>query len=441
MDDQMKDDDLEETAVGRAPGKLYVAGEYAVVEPGHRAIVVAVNRFLDVRIHASDFEARQGSLQSNRFTRSRVQWHRSHDTIVVDSADQSGWGFIINAIRVVERFAVEAGKSLRYCDISVSSGLDDASGKKYGLGSSGAVTVATVQALCDFYHLEIGEMERYKLAFLAANEVQPSGSGGDIAAGTFQGCIAYSSPDHEWIAARVGHDAQTETLQRAAPSVGIDRTGLDRRSGEVSGIARLIGMDWPGLSIERLPVPSDMKFLVGWTGAPASTPELVANVQHSVHGGDITDQGFAAESGDASERVRDTDGKSHDSPALGLGDAMETSKERYGRFVRDSDACVTAMADAFRRGDVSAIQTQIRAARRILLSLTDITGTIVETRALNDLVRIAQSHGAAAKSSGAGGGDCGIAIGGPEVDSDAIRADWNACGIEALDLHISTGDE
>ena len=36
--------------VSRAPGKLYIAGEYAVVEPGHRAVLVAVDRFITVRI-------------------------------------------------------------------------------------------------------------------------------------------------------------------------------------------------------------------------------------------------------------------------------------------------------------------------------------------------------------------------------------------------------
>ena len=34
--------------VSRAPGKLYIAGEYAVVEPGHPAILVAVDRFVTV---------------------------------------------------------------------------------------------------------------------------------------------------------------------------------------------------------------------------------------------------------------------------------------------------------------------------------------------------------------------------------------------------------
>ena len=31
-----------------APGKLYIAGEYAVVEPGHPAILVAVDQFITV---------------------------------------------------------------------------------------------------------------------------------------------------------------------------------------------------------------------------------------------------------------------------------------------------------------------------------------------------------------------------------------------------------
>ena len=33
-----------------APGKLYIAGEYAVVEPGHPAIIVAVDQFITVSL-------------------------------------------------------------------------------------------------------------------------------------------------------------------------------------------------------------------------------------------------------------------------------------------------------------------------------------------------------------------------------------------------------
>lgn len=33
-----------------APGKLYIAGEYAVVEPGHPAIIAAIDQFISVSI-------------------------------------------------------------------------------------------------------------------------------------------------------------------------------------------------------------------------------------------------------------------------------------------------------------------------------------------------------------------------------------------------------
>ena len=39
--------------VTRAPGKLYVAGEYAVVEPGEPAVLIAVDRYLTVRLSES----------------------------------------------------------------------------------------------------------------------------------------------------------------------------------------------------------------------------------------------------------------------------------------------------------------------------------------------------------------------------------------------------
>jgi phosphomevalonate kinase len=33
-----------------APGKLYIAGEYAVLEPGHPALIVALDQFITVTL-------------------------------------------------------------------------------------------------------------------------------------------------------------------------------------------------------------------------------------------------------------------------------------------------------------------------------------------------------------------------------------------------------
>ena len=48
-----------------APGKLYIAGEYAVVEPGHPAIIAAIDQFISVSIGPTK---KSGSIQSAQYT-------------------------------------------------------------------------------------------------------------------------------------------------------------------------------------------------------------------------------------------------------------------------------------------------------------------------------------------------------------------------------------
>ncbi|MFT8787088.1 MAG: phosphomevalonate kinase [Bifidobacterium psychraerophilum] len=369
-------DDVIET---RAPGKLYVAGEYAVVEAGHAAVLISVDRFLTVRAKpAGDV----GHITSTRFPDNPIVWrHRNGELDVLEGDRQSG-SFMLSAIQWVEALVRESGRAPICFDLAVSSDLDDSSGRKFGLGSSAAVTVATVRALVGLYDLQLDDLELYKLAFLAAHAIQPSGSGGDIATATFAACIGYSSPDREWLIA-AKRDAQ--------------------QGGRT--VHALLERPWPGLRIERLHVPDELSFLIGWTGAPASTPELVGKVQSSFKGG-----------------------ARHDSP-------------EYQEFLDRSDRCVNAMKKAMTHGDVAGVQHALNEARQTLAYLTSITGTVIETPILRRLVEIAQEHGAAAKSSGAGGGDCGIALCGAAADQEGIREAWAKEGIQALDLTLYSSPE
>src|SRR5699024_11798407 len=81
-----------------------------------------------------------------------------------------------------------------------SSELEDTGGRKFGLGSSAAVTVAMIAALDEFYTLGLTQLERFKLALLATIAVSPRASGGDLAASTFGGWIRYTSPDRSALA-------------------------------------------------------------------------------------------------------------------------------------------------------------------------------------------------------------------------------------------------
>ena len=370
-----------------APGKLYIAGEYAVVEPGHQAVLVAVDRFITVRITQAEdggSAGPTGHISSTLYEAQSLTWYRRPEDGVV-MVDKQFDDYVVSAIRMVEQMVREAGDPLRYFDLDVSSELDDGSGRKLGLGSSSAVTVATVRAVARFYGLVLDDMAVYKLALLATDAVQPIGSGGDIAASSFTGWVAYTSPDRAWL-----HQVS------GAPGTG-------NSPGGSAGLSELVRMDWPLLSIRRLPAPG-LRLSVGWTGSPASTPRLVADVQAHTRG------------------------------------AQDAA---YTAFLRESEACLSALTLALREDDGGETGLRIQEGRRLLSGLSRTSGITIETPQLRRLVEIAQEHGAVAKSSGAGGGDCGIALCPPGTDVAAMHAAWESAGIQPLDLrvHSHSGDD
>lgn len=63
------------------PGKLFIAGEYAVVEPGHPAIIVAVDQFVTVTVEETTDE---GSIQSAQYSSLPIRWTRRNGELVLD---------------------------------------------------------------------------------------------------------------------------------------------------------------------------------------------------------------------------------------------------------------------------------------------------------------------------------------------------------------------
>lgn len=101
--------------------------------------------------------------------------------------------------------------------------------------------------------MNLSQLEIFKIAALANLAVQDNGSCGDIAASCYGGWIAFSTFDHPWL--------QEQETQHS--------------------ISELLALDWPGLSIEPLIAPEDLRLLIGWTGSPASTSDLVDQVHRS----------------------------------------------------------------------------------------------------------------------------------------------------------------
>lgn len=349
----------------KAPGKLYIAGEYAVVENDYPAILVALNQFVTCSIKVSPADT--GRIISEQYHENSLLWRRQGDKMVVDQRDNP-FAYILSAISVTEEYARSLDRQLQIYDIYIDSQLDSANGKKYGLGSSAAVTVATVKALCLFYDLPVDKDKLFKLAAIAHFAVQGNGSLGDVAASVYGGWIAYHSFDRQWLAEQ--------------------RQYLD--------LPTLLDLPWPDLKIESLTAPANLQLLIGWTGSPASTSRLVDKIS--------------------------------------LFKARQ--QDKYHHFLEESKACIQRMIEGFHQADLDVIKREIRKNRELLKNLGANSGVQIETPILHELCRIAEDFGGAAKTSGAGGGDCGIVAIDGHADLDSLLAAWQTKKIEQLPLAV-----
>ena len=353
-----------------APGKLYVAGEYAVVEPGHPAILVAVDRFVTVSASPAASQPTPGHdaggrIFSDRYPSGARDFRRASGRIVPADGE---FDYVISALATVDELRVAAGLEPRAFDVRISSTLDEADGRKFGLGSSGAVAVATVDVAAQVYGLELDRRDVFRVALLATIAVSPNASGGDIAASTYGGWVRYVSPD---------------------------RTALRQQAAEHGAAWTLRHGDWGSCEVRPLGAPAWLDLHVGWTGAPASTNELVARVRR--------------------------------------GDADTDAAAGYARFLAANSTSVDRLTAAW-TDDPDRVRSEIGEVRRQLGRLGEAADVELETPLLGELCNVAEAHGAAAKFAGAGGGDCGIALAGSGVDADAMRAAWERAGVRPLDL-------
>ncbi|HIY66521.1 MAG TPA: phosphomevalonate kinase [Candidatus Agrococcus pullicola] len=349
----------------RTPGKLFVAGEYAVVEPGQPAVLVAVDRYLTAKLTESKD---LGRIHSGEYGNAPLEWTRAADGIGVVLEHRPA-DYVLSAIQTMERLRSELGIPARYFDLDITSELDDSQGRKFGLGSSAAVTVAVVAALDEFYSLALTRTQRFKLALLATISISPNASGGDLAACTFGGWIRYSAPHRERLLREFAQHPLADVLDSGA---------------------------WDTYRTTRLPHPTDLELLVGWTGNPASTGRLVDGVRHR----------------------------------RGQGSGS------YGRFLEASAAAVDMVSRGLLDDDANETLGGVREARRLMRQLGDARAIAIETPALAALCEAAERVGAAAKPSGAGGGDCGIVLAPASVSRRSLLAEWENHDIRRLDLSV-----
>jgi len=197
--------------------------------------------------------------------------------------------------------------------------------------------------------------------------------------------------------ASAGHRDPAETLEAAVAAHALFQEGHGS-GADVAATAHggVIEFRRSAGRIQTTPraLPDGLELLVGWTGEPMPTDPLIKR--------------FASA---ASTRE----------PAA-LAALCEVAER----------AAAAAVA-----GDRSRFLAAVRSTAELLDRLGHEVGIPIVTSALARLIAAAERCGAAAKPSGAGGGDCGIAFATSPAQAEAIRAAWQAAGIVPLRIAIA----
>ena len=317
-------------------GKLYWAGEYAILEPGQLALIKAIPIYMTAEIKASN----NYRLYSDMFSYS------------VDLRPDSSYALIQETVALVEEYLTAQGVELQPFSLDIR-GKMEREGKKFGLGSSGSVVVLVIKAMLAFYERLADRELLFKLASAVLLKRGDNGSMGDIACIVSEDLVLYQSFDRE----KVAHLLEKEELQA------------------------VLGREW-GFSIANVEPALEFDFLVGWTKEVAVSSHMVKQIK----------------------------------------DNMNAS------FLQSSEETVANLVKALQMGQEETVIDMLEQASQLLEGLS----SDIYTPSLRQLKNASQDLKAVAKSSGAGGGDCGIALSFDQDSTTLLKKRWANLGIELL---------
>ena len=317
-------------------GKLYWAGEYAILEPGQLALIKAIPIYMTAEIKTSN----NYRLYSDMFSYS------------VDLRPDSSYVLIQETVALVKEYLTAQGVELQPFSLDIR-GKMEREGKKLGLGSSGSVVVLVIKAMLAFYERPADRDLLFKLASAVLLKRGDNGSMGDIACIVSEDLVFYQSFDRE----KVADWLEKEDLQA------------------------VLARNW-GFSIRSVEPVLKFDFLVGWTKEVAVSSHMVKQIK----------------------------------------DNMNSS------FLQASKETVANLVKALEVGQEGTIIDLLEQASQLLEGLS----SDIYTPSLRQLKNASQDLKAVAKSSGAGGGDCGIALSFDQDSTTLIKKRWADLGIELL---------
>lgn len=318
-------------------GKLYIAGEYSVLTPGQSAVIKNVDIFMKGEITFSE----RYELYSDMY-----------DYFVALEKKDENYSLIQETIETVNEYLELKGVGIKPFRLKITGKMEK-EGKKYGIGSSGSVTVLTVKAMAEIYNYSIPEEVIFKLSAYVLMKRGDNGSMGDIACISYNSMILYTSFNRDDIRERIGKE----------------------------DLLDIIDSDW-GYVIEKIGCPENYEFLAGWTKKPSISRDMINKVKNSIN----------------------------------------------EEFLIESENTVQNLKKGIILGDTSKIKEYINKNGELLRSLDE----GIYSREMEILTKITENLDIPGKSSGAGGGDCGIAVCFSSEESERLILEWKKSGIETI---------
>ena len=351
----------------KTPGKLMFAGEWNILEPGHTCISLAINRFAIVTATPAETWSLGSSLLPGRLI--TFTWNVTTGFIITSSLDEREKKLLhmsTSTIALSLSYLAEEDYAPSPTALFIDShDLYDASTQKFGFGSSAAITVALVKALLTMAQHK--DMSALTIFKLAYH-------------------AHYQAQGHCGSGFDIATASQGASIVYQRPDPTWFKNELTRQDATLH---ELITQPWPGLTISPFNLPNNSFLNIGYSGASAQTSPLISAIQHY----------------------------------------KKNQPDNYRTIMHDLEQIVQALIVQCAANTINSAQHLIRANRYLLQKLACNAGIQLETPSLKKLIAIAESFGAAAKFSGAGGGDCGIALGASQSTYQAINNAWQQADI------------
>ena len=356
-----------------APGKLVISGEWAILEVGNLGLIAAVNN----RVHVSISPSEMISVTAQEFKifDAVAEFNDGKITFLnIDEKSKETLKLLGEALSVSLRFLEEHKIRIKPFNITTSS----------------KETQFEVN----------GQMKKVGFGSSAAVVVASSAAVLDFHGyhASKEEIYKLSTIAHYFAQGKVGSafDVAASTYGGLFVYSRFDPDWLTRKMEAGEKISSIAKEKWQNFVVEELDVPDNFHLVVGWTKESASTSAMIKQ----------------------------------------MNEFKAAKKEEYYRHFNSIAGIAKSAISAFKNKKYNQFCLNLLENENLLGELGRASGVNIETPELKTLSDIAADCGAAGKLSGAGGGDCGIAVCFDDSTATDIEKKWKEAGLYPLDVTI-----